>query len=187
MDICIYHINVPPNHIFSHLFSLIKMSPCQTLLSDLFLLLFTDSFHLSLSLSLAVSLCLCLSNSSCCLSPQLLQSQHSCHQAVSANHGAADHCASDHYPDLSLCWSPRCNTAWYCQSCHQFCWCHLQTVVPAKRVSTATGMWVRHAEVLLWLTSYYCTPISSSICILDHSCNSELQMVSGNKISSCVP
>lgn len=38
MEVCIYHINISPNHPYSHFFLLIKMFPCQTLLWDLFLL-----------------------------------------------------------------------------------------------------------------------------------------------------
>lgn len=61
-------------------------------------ILVTAFFHFFLSLS-HHSPPVFLSQS---LSPQLLLSQHSCHQAVSANQGAADDCASDHYPDLPL-------------------------------------------------------------------------------------
>lgn len=123
MDVCICHINISPNHPFSPFFSLIKMFPCQTLLKDLFLLLATDFSHFPLSLS-HHSVCVYLTlspvshHSFCCHSTL-------CHQAVRANHGAADHCASDHYTDLPLWWNLRGNTAWSRQTCRWFCWRHL--------------------------------------------------------------
>lgn len=140
MDIWNNHINIPPNYLF--LISFISPLP------------------------LALPLCLSRPDSSCCLSPQLLQSQCSyirlsvlitvlliiVHQIIIQNFH------SDEVRGVIHCGTVKAATS------------HLYS---CQWVRAAKGMWEHHAEVLLWLTFYDSTPICSSICLFDHSNNSE--------------
>lgn len=185
MDICINHINISPNHLFS-----LILFPCETLLLDLFLLTFYRLLPLPpfsssgcVTLSVSLSLPAVSHHSFCCQSTLVIRLsvlimalliivQQIIIQTFHSNEvrGVIQRVkAATSSLDIT------------CLNCRVY------NVVPAKRVSTATVMWDHHADVLHSLASYYCTPVSGSMRISDPSCRSELQMKSAYIISACVP